>query len=168
MTTPFAATQVIRSETLHLAAPPTQVFPLFTPLGEKAWSPEWQPTMLAPMSGEPAAGTVFITEHDQQPIGVWVMTLYAPERGVIGYVRVTPGITAGMIQVECEPDQGETTRATVTYTLTALSEAGNAAMADLTEAHYRHWMASWETAINHYLAHGRPLAHTHPPTPSVG
>lgn len=166
MTASFLAKQIARVGTLHLAAAPERVFPLFTPLGESLWSPGWAPEMLSPASGEPEVGSVFITEHDQQPTGIWVMTHYAPEQGMIGYARVIPSVTAGIIRVECEQEQPTTTRATVTYLLTALSEAGNTVLAEFTEAYYQRWMASWEHAINYYLAHGRLLAHDHLRHPS--
>jgi len=47
----FIAQQVTRSHTIHLPATPHEVFPLFSPLGEKHWAQGWEPEMLFPSSG---------------------------------------------------------------------------------------------------------------------
>lgn len=50
-----AATQV---GTFHLNAPRERVFPLFTPEGERAWAPGWEPKFL---SGSEERGSAFTT-----------------------------------------------------------------------------------------------------------
>ena len=44
-----------QSRSFRLDAPCEIVFPLFTPLGELAWVPDWNPEIL---TGEKARGTV--------------------------------------------------------------------------------------------------------------
>ncbi len=159
LSTGFRVTHVTRTATIRLSAAPEQAFPLFTPIGEKLWSPEWNPQPRYPTSGEPEIGAVFVTEHhgehQHEPTSVWVIAQYDPAQTLISYARATPGVTAGLITVHCLPGDGETTRAAVTYTLTALAEAGEARLGAFTAAHYREWMGEWETAINGYLAHMR-------------
>lgn len=50
-----------RAHHIDLAAPPAEVFPLFTPAGEKLWIREWDPRYLHPASGETRQGMVFTT-----------------------------------------------------------------------------------------------------------
>ncbi len=149
-------THVSRTATIHLSAAPEQAFPLFTPIGEKLWSPEWNPQPRYPTSGEPEVGAVFVTEHhgehQYEPTSVWVIAQYDPAQTLISYARVTPGVTAGLITVHCQPGDDEATLTNVTYTLTALGEAGEARLGAFTEAHYKQWMVEWETAINACLA----------------
>jgi hypothetical protein len=112
---------------LHVALPPEDAAALFTPEGERAWVPGWDPAY-------PAEGPVFTT-HDGAT--VWI------ELGPLRYARVTPGVQAGTVSVRLEPDGGGT-RAEVTYDLTALSSA-----ADLPAfaAQFDAMLATWERDI---------------------
>jgi hypothetical protein len=93
---------------LHVALPPARPAPLFTPEGERAWAPGWDPAYPAG-----ADGPVFTTHGGAT---VWVAL------GDLRYARVTPGVQAGTVAVRLEPE-GDGTRAHVTYDLTALSDA---------------------------------------------
>ncbi len=119
-----SATQhVVRSAVLMLNAPPEVVFPLFGPVREAEWSPGWEPTLLYAASslGE-GKGTVFTTAHPGQPDTVWIIAEWDAARRVVEYARVAPGDHAAQIRIECEPGpDSATTRARVTYTLTALT-----------------------------------------------
>ncbi len=44
-----------------MPAPPNQVFPLFTPTGEKLWVDGWDPEAVYPESGATEEGMVFKT-----------------------------------------------------------------------------------------------------------
>ncbi|HEU5368060.1 MAG TPA: SRPBCC family protein [Ktedonobacterales bacterium] len=124
---PFPAQRVRLSHTIHLAAPPGQVFPLFEPIGEQAWAEGWEPHPLFPADGAAQAGAVFTTGHPPEGESIWTLTAYEPTRLHLAYLRVTPGLHVAFIEVQCENAQDGTTRATVTYTLTSLSAAGQAA-----------------------------------------
>jgi hypothetical protein len=147
-----ATQHVVRSAVLTLNAPPEVVFPLFGPVREAEWSPGWQPTLLYAASplGE-GKGTVFTTGH---PDTVWIVAEWDPARRVVEYARVAPGDHAAQIRIECEPGpDAATTRARVTYTLTALTPAGSPTLDRFTEAHYRDaYMPHWQQAINARLA----------------
>lgn len=155
----FVAERIIRSHTIHLPASPDRVFPLFTPLGERHWEPDWNPTMLYPVSGEAQAGTVFTTQHADEPVKVWTISDYDPQRARISYVTVLPTSHLSSIDIRCEARDRQATSVTVTYTFTSLTPLGATYLDSVTEDHYRAYIASWETAISHYLAHGRPVAH---------
>jgi hypothetical protein len=154
----FTAERVTISQAITLAADPSRVFPLFTPLGEKAWAEGWEPHPLFPADGTAQTGAVFTTSHPPQGESIWTMTAYDPANLHLAYLRVTPGVQVAFIQVQCEDLHDGTTRATVTYTLTSLSAAGNAKLAQVA-AHHRHDIASWEQAINVYLARGHAPHH---------
>ncbi len=155
----FTASHVSRSHTIHLDAPPRQVFPLFEPIGEKAWAEGWEPTLLFPADGAAQPGAVFTTRHPDESETIWMITGYDPARFHLGYLRVTPGSRVGKIDIACQEAPGGTTRASVIYTFTALSEQGNAFIARFTQAHYQEMMAAWEQAINSYLAQGHVRRH---------
>ena len=151
----FAAKHVTRSHTIRLAGSPAQVFPLFEPLGERQWEPTFQPEMRYPASGEARAGAVFTTQHHFEATEIiWLIADYQPEAHQIRYVKVTPGSQVAVIEVHCEANGEGETRASVTYTWTALTEKGNEEMAKMTEEHYRQYISGWATAINDFLRNG--------------
>lgn len=155
----FVAQHITRTHTIHLPAVPEQVFPLFSPLGEKHWAQDWNPEMLHPSSGVAELGTVFTTQHANQLAKTWTIVAYAQEQAQISYVNVLPDSHLSRIDVRCEPAGARTTVARITYTLTALTERGNHYLAEFTEEHYQSYISSWETAITHYLLHGQMLSH---------
>lgn len=117
--------------TLHVPLPPANAIHLFTPEGERAWAPGWDPVHVS--------ATVFTTDHHAHTI--WVIT--DETTTTRRYARVTPGVQAGTVEVRCEAD-GEHTRAHVTYDLAALGpEAGLEAFA----ARYDAMLADWERLI---------------------
>lgn len=159
MSLPFVPTHVHSSGDFRLPASLEQVFPLFTPLGEKHWAQGWDPHIYYPVSGLPEIGSVFLTMHADEPATIWVMTQYAPEIGQISYARTTPQIVAGMVTVQCAAEAPSTTYVRVAYRMTALSEAGNAFLSFFAQSHGPRWISSWESAIRHYLSYGHAPSH---------
>ncbi|HEY7349859.1 MAG TPA: SRPBCC family protein [Ktedonobacterales bacterium] len=154
----FTAQRVTRTRVIHLSAAPRQVFPLFEPVGEKAWAEGWEPTMLFPADGTAEPGAVFTARHPEGE-SIWIMPLYDPASFHLAYFNVAHGSRVGNIEIQCREAPGGTTDASVSYTFTALNEPGNEFIANFTETHYEEMMAAWERAINYYLAHGRALRH---------
>lgn len=152
MSAAFQPIQVTRSCEQLLEAPPERILPLLTPRGEEAWAVGWRPEVL--FDGDPI-GTVFLTRHPADPATLWRMEAYGPEG--VRYVRITPGLVATELCVTLAAEGTNQTRATVRYTFTGLSEAGNARAAKETPAHYAQWIGEWETELNHFLRTGSRL-----------
>jgi hypothetical protein len=89
--------------TIKVPLPPDQAIRLFTPEGERAWVPGWDP--------HHHSDTVFTTHET-----IWVV-LETGDAHTVRYARVTPGRHAGTVEVRCRDDG----TATVTYELTALA-----------------------------------------------
>ena len=53
--------------TLHVAGPPDEAFVHFTPRGEIAWAPGWEPRFAQPTDDDTAPGTVFETGAQGEP-----------------------------------------------------------------------------------------------------
>jgi len=123
------------------------------------WAAAFEPQMRHPSSGVAEEGAVFTTQHAGEPDTIWTLTTYDPARWSLAYLRVTPGSRVGRVEICCVEAANGTTDATVTYTFTALSDAGNAFIARFTERHYRDYIAAWEAALSHYLLHGSRLEH---------
>jgi hypothetical protein len=138
-------------------APPERLLPLLTPLGEKAWAVGWEPEMRwqAPGCGE---GTLFVTRSAPGGETVWVLENFDVARLRVAYVHVSPRLLVVEIVVALAPLSESKTRAEVRYTFTALSEEGNARVAQMTEAYFAEFMRDWERELNHFLQTGRKLA----------
>jgi hypothetical protein len=145
MQSDFVPVHEVRTATIRLHAPPAQAFPLFEPEGERAWAPGWDPTWLHPLDGRACEGGVFVTGARGQET-IWTITAHEPSARV-RYSRVTPGVHAVTVDVRLRPADADETLADITYTITALTPAGNGAVAEIA-ARYDGWMVEWEQAIN--------------------
>lgn len=143
------ANHLTRSHHIDLDAPPAEVFPLFTPAGEKLWIREWDPRFLHPASGETQQGMVFTTgAGDDQTF--WALVDYDPQRYRARYARVTPASRFGFVEVACTA-RGAGTRVEVTYTFTALTDAGNAFLEQFSEAAFRKMIEGWKALLDDWL-----------------
>jgi hypothetical protein len=150
--TPFKAQHMTRTTTIHLSAAPDQVFPLFDPLGEKLWVPDWDPVMIYPPTGSPETNAVFTTQEHDGPPAVWIVVQFDPDQHQVTYVRVAPHSHVATIAVQCTGEGAEMTAAKVAYTFTGLTAHGNAYIDTFSEGYYHAWIQQWEAAINHYLS----------------
>ena len=146
-----------RSFAVHLDATPGQVFPLFGPIGEREWAPDWDPKMIFPADGSsPAKGSVFTTS-DKDGEEIWLITGYDAQNGFISYLAVLPSRVVTEIEIRVQ-EQGENKSvAEVTHRRTALSAAGNHFVSALSENAAGH-AAHWEHAINDALRKRRENA----------
>lgn len=150
-----APTRIRHTYRQRLHAAPSQVFPLLCPVREAEWVAGWDPVVVYTASGYAEADCVFITP-DEEAEAVWVVTEYDPDAYRLGFVKVTPGVLAVRIRIALREHADGQTEADVTYTYTALGEAGRAQVARQTEAAYGAFMQRWEAALNQHLAAARP------------
>jgi len=122
------------------------VFPLFSPEGERAWVDGWDPDYLHPEHPSNDSGTVFRTTHGEEET-LWLVLHYDPARARAEYARYSPGSRLGTVRVQCREEPPGTTHVSVTYSLTALSPAGNTVLAAFTPAHYSAMLRDWQQAI---------------------
>lgn len=142
----FRPEHIVRSHALIVERPLAEAIELFTPEGERAWAAGWDPQYRHPTDGHLERGMVFTTGRGDE-YTIWTVIRCEPEHGIMEYVRTTPASRTGTVLVQCSPLEAGRTRATVVYSLTALSEAGNEVLRDLDEAKFRAFIASWEEAI---------------------
>jgi hypothetical protein len=112
---------------ISVPIPPDDAIALFTPEGERAWVPNWEP--------QHHSDSVFTTAH-----AIWVVLDSEPR--AVRYARVTPGVHAGTVEVRCHAD-GAATRAEVTYDLAPLTPG---ALDQFAEG-YDAMLAEWERRI---------------------
>jgi hypothetical protein len=137
---------VERSGSLTIELPRGHVFPLFSPEGERAWIEGWDPEYLHPPHPSDAAGTIFRTTHDGEKT-LWLILHYDPHHALAEYARFTAGSRLGTVRVQCAEEAQDTTHVAVTYSLTALTPAGNKVLSALTPASYKRMLGDWHSAI---------------------
>ena len=154
----FVGQSVTRSATIHLHGPIEKVFPLFEPIGEKAWVPGWEPQMVYPASGEAQNGAVFLTYDDHKKNETyWTIIEYDTQRHRITYINVIPNYQVRRITVECREVAPDKSDATVSYSYTGIMPHGNEDVGKQTDESYAAKMQHWTHAMNHYLETGKPI-----------
>jgi hypothetical protein len=138
-----------RSATIRLHAPRERAFGMFTPLGERAWAQGWDPRFLHPADGEAREGSVFVTRAGGVET-IWTTIVHQPPARA-AYSRVTPGLHAVIVDVRLRDAEDGETLVDVSYAFTALTPAGNDAVADMANG-FPAWMDEWQTSINQALA----------------
>ena len=131
----------VLSGIVEVPLPPDEALALFTPEGERAWAPGWDPHF--PSGEDTAPGTAFTTHGGRT---FWVIADRTAD--AMRYARITPGVHAGTVEVRCEP-AGATTCAHVTYDLTGL---GDPAAVDHFAGGFPAMLAEWERLIATSLA----------------
>ena len=135
------------------------VFPLFGPVRESEWDPNWKPAMLFPVDGSQSAdGAVFTVPDPGAQNSVWVMSRYDAARRQIQYVRFIPGAAVVQIDIGVEPAGRSRSLAMVRYTYTSLSSEGDGLVDRFVETFPKR-EREWKKVINHYLTTGTPLVH---------
>jgi hypothetical protein len=141
--------QEARSFGFDLSAPVVEATPLFGPVREREWSPDWKPQFIHPAEPAQREGAVFTTAT-KAGVRLWVMTEYDPQVGRVAYLVTDPDVVTE-IEISVVSTGERASRATVTYRRSALTERGNAQVRALTpqwaaqEAH--HWHAAIAAAL---------------------
>jgi hypothetical protein len=148
--------RVSRSFTQHLSAPPGEVFPLLCPVREAEWVNDWRPRLVLSDSGFAEPDCLFITPGIPED-ALWLMTVHDPKALCLEIIKIIPGVVVGKISVTlaAEGDNGCTSE--ITYAYTSLSEHGDRALEEFTDAHFRGFMEAWEKELNHFLSTGAKL-----------
>ena len=150
----FIPAHQTRGATIRLEAPPERAFPMFTPLGERAWAEGWDPQFLHPLDGAACEGSVFVTRAGGRETLWTTIAHHPPARAA--YSRVTPGLHAVIVDVRLRSAEDGGTLADVSYAFTALTPAGNDAVREMADG-FAGWMEEWESSINGALT-AEPVA----------
>jgi len=148
--------RVSRSFTQHLKAPPAAVFELLCPVRETEWVNDWRPKLVLSDSGLAEPGCIFITPGIPED-ALWLMTEYDPDTFRLEIVKMIPGVVVGQISVSLAADGDDACTADITYAYTSISDHGNRALEEFTDAHFRGFMEIWEKELNHFLSTGTRL-----------
>lgn len=139
---------------LSVPLPPAQAFQLFTPLGERDWAPDWRPRFPVETVDDSDPGTAFETDA-HGPVRTWLVVERQPGHR-IRYASFTPGNRVSLITVELAPTPSGS-EVTVTYDITALSEAGARELVHFAQG-YTHYLDSWQELIAASIRDRAPAA----------
>jgi len=131
-----------------VALPAAHAIGLFTPEGERAWVPGWDPSY---PDGQPSEdpGTVFVTGSGGVET-TWVILEIDHPGATAAYARVTLGRHAGVVRVACTDTPIEHSTVTVAYDLTLLGD--DLSVLDAYAEHtFGLMMQEWSDAVARYL-----------------
>jgi hypothetical protein len=151
--TEFVSRSIRLAGSITLRGPVGKVFPLFSPLGEKRWVPEWSPQLLHPPGAVWEEGMIFRTREETGD-AIWTVTRLDPGRHEVRYERVEPERYVARIEVRCSETAAGTTEASTVYEFVGLSRKGNDEIAAMSQEGYAEKMARWERWINDCLEAG--------------
>ena len=147
--------QRTQSFTIVLNGTVADTTPLFGPVREAEWAPDWSPRFIQPAQGAQREGVVFTTISGQGRDRLWLLTAYDVGDGRVEYVVTTPAFTVTEIKIRVVYDGEQHCKATIKYRRSALAPEGNEEVAKL-DAHWaEEQRIHWETAINKALENGR-------------
>lgn len=139
---------ITHTEFFEIPAPVAELFPLFSPEGEKLWVPGWNYQNVMG-SIELFEDYVFLTEtHDHRAQkAIWLVKRYEPNVHFVQYYRVEPEEKVGVVTVVCTELEASRTKVQVTYKYMALSPSGEQFISGFSEAFYREFIKEWETLL---------------------
>ena len=140
----FRPLHIDRSGEFVLPLPLGHAFPLFSPEGERAWIPTWDPEYLHPDHPSNAPGTLF--EPPMAAKKRFGCADLQSERSHRAVRPLLPASRVGTVQAHCHEEAPARTRVSVSYSLTAITPAGNAVLAALTPEKYA-MLHDWQDAI---------------------
>ena len=128
----------------EVALPASAAIDLFTPEGERAWVPGWDPAYVAGNASE-TAGTVFTTTVDGLAT-IWTIVQIDRIAGAAIYSRVTPGYHAGIVRVWCLDAAAGRSAVKVSYDMSLLADDPSLLDA-YAEPAFGEMLAEWSAAI---------------------
>jgi len=146
----LAPCRVVRSYVQKIQARPEEVFALLCPVRETEWVKGWEPLVVYSRSGLAEPECVFLT-GEGEPDAVWVITRRDWSQFALEIIKVTPWTTVAKINISLSENQQGETEAEVTYSYTALSEAGKEFVENYTDSYFAEFMEFWEASLNEYL-----------------
>jgi len=132
--------------------PIAELFPLFSPEGEKHWVPGWDYENVMGKTGL-SEDYVFLTKtHDHGTTdAIWIVKKYDPESHFVQFYKIEPGDKIGIITVKCRETCPSETDIQVTYQYLALSKSGEDFIAGFSEGVYEEFIGEWQRLLSDYF-----------------
>ena len=152
----FKAKRVTRQYVQTIGAEPSVVHALICPVKEAEWLDGWDYDLIYSQSGVAEYGCVFTSQNEGEQ-SIWLITKRDDVTRETEFARVTPGFRVALVAVRIAEGGHQTSRVHISYTITALSEAGNAFVDNFSQENFVEDMQFWEATMNHYLQTGKAL-----------
>jgi hypothetical protein len=142
---------VTHTKSFELDISAEQLFPLFSPEGEKYWVPGWDYTNIMGTT-ELSEDYIFMTKnHDHgKADAIWLVKKYDPKSYYVQFYKIEPEEKVGIVTVQCFLLSPEKTKIQVSYKYTALSESGEAFVSGFDKNKYDAFIKEWETLLVEY------------------
>ena len=160
--TEFKAKRTIRSYIQTINAEPATVHSLICPVREAEWLDGWDYDLIFSNSGLAEPGCVFTTSSAGEKDTIWLITRRDDQHCETEFARITPESRAAHLTISIQDGGKHTSRVHITYTITALTEAGNTFIENFTRENFENDMKFWEATMNHYLETGKALPRPDP------
>lgn len=134
------------SGTISVRGAVDAVFELFSPLGERAWVPGWDPALLHPPGVDWAEGQIFRTKGEKGD-AIWIVTRLDRAGHFVEYHRVEPDRYVARVRVTCAAAHDAPTSVSVSYSFLGLSREGSDEILAMTDAEYEEKMRRWQRWI---------------------
>ena len=157
----FKAKRVSRNFIQTIKAEPARVHALICPVKEAEWLDGWDYDLIFSDSGLAEKGCVF-TSGSAGEYTIWLITKRDDAACETVFARITPDSRVAEVTVRVEDGGEHTSCVHITYTITALNEAGNRFIENFTEENFVKDMKFWEATMNHYLETGKALSLSDP------
>jgi len=149
-------TSIKHTAGFDISQPVEQVYPLFSPEGEKHWVPNWDYENIMGTT-ELSEDYVFLTgSHDDASTdAIWLVKRYVPEKWFIQFYRVEPEDKIGVVTVQCSRISDHVTHVEVTYQYIPLSEKGHRFINGFTMEIYKKFIDEWrDLLLRHFESAG--------------
>ena len=139
-------------KTIEFAVPIEELFPLFSPEGEKLWVPDWDYRNVTD-ENDLAEDYVFVTvTHDHGTTeAIWIVKRYDRAACLVEFYKIEPDDKIGVIRVQCRELAAGKTEVEVRYKYIALSVTGEAFISGFSKAAYEGFIGQWRTLLLEYF-----------------
>ncbi|HZH07819.1 MAG TPA: SRPBCC family protein [Lautropia sp.] len=142
--------QVRNQHRIRVPASADTAFMFFTPAGEELWVDGWRPMYLQPADGTTREGMIFTTGEGED-FTIWHLVDFNRVARQARYIRCTPALRTGLVEVQCLPLHDASTEVIVNYEMTALTHAGEASLSAYEGQAFVDMIEGWSTAIGESL-----------------
>ena len=143
---------ITHTKAFKMNVPIADIFPLFSPEGEKHWVPGWDYENVMGTT-ELSDDYVFLTKtHDHGTSdAIWVVKKYDPKLHFVQFYKIEPGEKIGVVTVKCTELEASKTMIRVTYKYLALSKGGEEFITVFNESTYEEFIDEWQKLLTNYF-----------------
>lgn len=151
--------KITKSHIVKLNALPQIIFPFFCPVREEEWLVGWEHEtyeLIYSDSGLNEEGCIFKTNYPDGNESLWICTKYDKDNYEVEFLVHIKDLIIRKWNLLLKANAENTTDARFEFTVTAISEKGNAVV-DHTEKQVVETASRIEMLLNHYIQNGTKL-----------